>query len=441
DGDLDVYLVTHLGRPNRLFRNDGGVFTDVTTSAGVGDLGWGHMALFLDLDDDGFDDLVVFNDAVPPMVGGSLEVYENLGNGSFLRRTATGLDAVIPIIGGATAADYDHDGDLDLYVTGWLDNSNYLYRNDDDFIFTEVTDAAGLRILETLVPHWTPIFADLDGDGWSDLFGAVDFAEDYLFINQADGTFQHAPIVTSVQNDMGIAIGDYDQDGDLDLLTTNITDTTSPAGCCNWLYQNDGAAGFTNVADTAGVADSAWGWGAWFFDADLDTDLDLVTVNGWIQPGWQGPAQFFLNEGPGVFSEMAARVGADHAGNSHALIPFDADDDGDIDLLILDAWARATFYENETSGTRHWLRVSLSGRASNRNGVGARVLATLPGGPTLLREIVVGGSFYAGPPLEAHFGLGAATSVDLTIQWPSGHVQELLGVAADRRITVVEDGP
>ncbi|MEE8142209.1 MAG: CRTAC1 family protein [Planctomycetota bacterium] len=444
DGDLDLYLVDSWGHANKLYRNNGDkTFTNVTELAGVGDLGFGHMALFVDLDNDGYDDLVVFNDATgpdPSMLSKPhySQIYRNLGNGTFQNVSAdSGFEPVARIIGGATAGDYDSDGDLDLYLVSWFDHNNYLYRNEGNFRFTDVTEEAGLRTPETFVSHWAPLFVDLNNDGTQDLFAAVDFYPDYLFFNQA-GRFVLAPGVYHEGNDMGVAAADFDADGDIDLYTTNITSEWAPFPCCNWLYVNDGNGVFTNLAGDHGVRDTAWGWGTAFFDANLDGFLDLMAVNGWQQPQWETPSVFFLNDA-GTFLEMTNTVGLDHVGNSRSLLPFDYDGDGDVDVLITDVYGPVTLYENITPRRdNHFLKVRLSGRQSNRNGVGARI-SLESDGRTQLVEITVGGSFYAGPPLEAHFGLGSSSRVDsLHIRWPSGVEQSIIDLPSDQTLSIVE---
>lgn len=437
DGDLDLYLVDGLDRPNRLYRNRGdGTFEDVTQEAGVGDTGFGHMALFLDLDGDGFDDLVVLNDATgstQSVLDGHLfsQLYRNRGDGTFENVSrGSGFEPVVRILGGATAGDYDHDGDLDLLLTSWFDFELYLYRNDGGFVLTDVTGAAGLRLPETFVPHWTPLFVDVDGDGWQDLFGAVDFQPDWFFRNERDGTFQYVAGMYHVGNDMGVAAGDIDEDGDLDLYTTNITGREPAGAGGNWLYANllpDGW--FRDEAPQYGITDTAWGWGVAFLDADLDGDLDLAAVNGWQQPEWVTPSNLFVNLGGGTFEDRAERCGFAHVGNSRSLLPFDADGDGDLDLVVTDVWGPAFLYVNTSDlAGRGSLRVSLEGTRSNPNGVGARVVVDT-GDRVQVREIVAGGSFYAGPPLEAHFGLGRhAVARSVRIVWPSGTSQHLRDV-------------
>ncbi len=444
DGDLDLCIADVNGHPSSLYRNDGGVFVDVAASAGLVDLALARTPLFADLDGDGYDDLVLWCDSDGSVDFPYTQLYRNLGDGTFQNVSAgCGLEPLSVVVGGGTAGDYDHDGDLDLYTTSWLSYGNHLYRNEGGFTFVDVTVEAGLELGNT-VSQWTPLFVDLDGDRWQDLFCAVDFAPDYAFRNEGDGTFTPfapGPDGFSINNDMGVASGDVDRDGDIDLLTTNITDDAAAAeGCCNWYYQNDGAGTFTNEAATRGVNDARWGWGAAFVDVELDGDLDLAVVNGWMQTEWVTPSYLFQNDGTGHFTDVAVASGFDHDANTRGLLPFDCDGDGDVDFLLTDLWDTARLFRNETPREdRHFLNVRLEGTESNRNGVGARVYAEI-GPTTQMVEIVCGGSFYAGPPMVAQFGLGTATLVDrLRIEWPSGIDQELLDVAADQFLVVVEE--
>jgi len=411
------------------------------------------MALFLDLDNDGDDDLVVLNDSSPYTTRFPPgQIYRNNGDGTFTNvSVGSGFAPVDPTIGGATAGDYDHDGDLDLFVVGWFGYATYLYRNEGDFRFTDVTDAAGARPASELF-QWTPLFVDVDGDGWQDLFCAVDFAPDYLLRNNRDGTFTDVTAeagTTHVGNDMGVAVGDVDGDGDLDLFTTNISggeECGVPYGC-NMLYVNDGAGRFTDGTAAAGVGDTAWGWGVWLFDADLDGDRDLLAVSGWTQPEWHTPATLLLNGGTGRFRDATTGSGLERPGNTRSLVPIDLENDGDVDFIVTDVLGPAIVYENRSErggaggaggGDGRWLTVEAEGTSSNRNGVGARVWVTA-GGRRQVHEITAGGSFYAGPPLEAHFGLGSVRTVDeITVRFPSGHVVRQCGAGVDRRIRIVE---
>jgi hypothetical protein len=452
DGDPDVYLCDSYPWPNRLFSNDGdGTFTDVTAASGAGDTGFSHMALFVDLDNDGDQDLVVINDCSDQTTEFPCsQLYRNDGDGTFTNVTeGSGFLPVEPTMGGATAGDYDGDGDLDLLVVGWFYGVTHLYRNDGGFEFTDVTDDAHVRP-DGHASQWTPVFVDVDNDGRQDIFCAVDFGPDYLLHNNGDGTFTDVTTeagTVHIANDMGVGVADFDEDGDLDLYTTNISGQDDPDGFCtiptgcNMLYVNRGDGTFEDGTLAHGVGDTWWGWGVWFFDADLDGRRDLLAVNGWTQKYWQTPSTFFHNrEGVG-FVESAEEAGLGRAGNTRALVPIDHDLDGDVDFLMTDVLGPAYLYENRTErGDRHWVTVTAEGRVSNRDGVGARVTVTA-GGRESMSEIIVGGSFYAAPPLEAHFGLGSATVIDeLRVDFPSGRSVRRCGLAPDQRIHVIEPG-
>lgn len=448
DGWPDVYLCDSDGHPNRLFRNRGdGTFEDVTAQAGVAhEAGHSKMAMFLDLDNDGADDLIVFNDSqdLSPEYPRS-RLYRNNGDGTFTDVTeGSGFAPTDVTLGGATAGDYDKDGLIDLLVVGWYEYSVNLYRNEGDFKFTDVTDAAGVGTPDDRF-HWAPLFIDLDGDGWQDIYIAVDFFEDYALRNNRDGTFTDISVqsrLTHVANDMGIAVGDFDNDLDIDLYTTNMSVSPNhlndPPGP-NRLYVNDGKGVFSYGEIKAGVDNTWFGWGTWFFDADLDGDKDLLAVNGWQQPEWWTPANFFLNDGTGRFADASIGSGINHEGDSRALIPGDFDNDGDVDFIINDVLAPFTVYRNDTerAGNR-WLTVVARGTESNRNGVGAKVYITA-GGKTQFHEIFAGGSFYAGPYPEAHFGVGVVAAIDeVRVVFPSGREVTLRDVAPDQRLIVRE---
>jgi hypothetical protein len=423
DGDLDVFIADAGGFPCVLYANDGdGAFEEVGEAAGVALRSWARGGMFADLDGDGWDDLVVFCDSDGRNQNRYSQIYRNDRDGTFTNvSVGSGFDPLLAVFGGASAGDVDHDGDLDLYLASWLDQRNYLFRNDGGFRFTDVTAAAGLTVT---APHWSPVFADFDGDGWVDLFGAVDFAPDHLFVNQRDGTFALLEQTYSVQNDMGAAVADFDEDGDLDIYTTNVTGDDDAEGCCNWLYVNDGTGHFVNEAAERGVADTRWGWGTAFVDAELDGDLDLVAVNGWQQAEWITPVSFFVNDGAGMFTESAAAVGLDYVANSRGLLPFDMDRDGDLDLLITDHEGPAKLFENVSDrGGNHWLTVVGAP-------VGSRITISTPD-RSWRRDVHCGGSYYAWAPPEVHLGVGAATRVDVVIHHPDGSIESYDDVPTD----------
>lgn len=448
DGFYDAYIPNSAGFANHLYHNNGdGTFTEVGVAAGVDHVdGFSKQALWLDLNNDGFDDLVVFNDS--SFFDDSFptsRVYRNDGDGTFTDMTAaSGLEYHEATHGGATAGDIDGDGDLDIFIGGWYEASVLLYRNDGNFRFTEISaDVGGFPVDERF--HWQPVMLDLNDDGLIDLFAAIDFAEDYTLRNNGDGTFTdvtHEWKTTHIANDMGVAVGDVDGNGALDLYTTNMGyspfNTNDEPGP-NALYMNDGTGVFEQLATEAGVDKTHFSWGTWLWDADLDGNLDLMAVNGWIQPEWHTRAVFFRGVGDGRFQDAGQGSGLDHRGDTRGLAPIDLDNDGDIDFILSDVYGRATVLRNDTERDGNaWLRVKAQGTVSNRNGVGSKVWVTV-GDKTWRSDIFAGGSFYNAPPLEAHFGLGATDTIDqLRVLFPSGREVEMEDIDANQIVTVVE---
>lgn len=445
DGLQDLYLCDSYLHDSHLLRgNADGTFTDVSREAGVHNLGMAHMALAIDLDNDGYDDLVVLNDSSrwANEFPGSI-IYRNNRDGTFTNVTiGSGFNPIDLTFGGMTAGDYDKDGDLDLFVGGWYEYSAHLFRNDGGFKFTDVSGPATIHVPGNR-SHWTPVFADFDNDGWQDLFAAVDFDEDYLLRNNRDGTFtdvSHAAGITHVYNDMGAAVADFDNDLDLDIYTTNITNfvnCTVPWGC-NMLYKNNGAGVFTDGTREHGVGNTAWGWGDAFADMNLDGHLDLVAVGGWYV-GEEQNTRLFLNDGQNQFVDVAAEAGVRQFADKKGLLVVDIERDGDLDMIVTEVRGPTTLWENVTPRAgRHYLAVEAEGTISNRNGVGARVYITA-GGQMQMAEIMAGGSFYTSPPKEAHFGLGTVETIDqVVVIFPSGRTVELNDVPVDQRLHIVE---
>jgi len=464
DGDLDLYLLGQLGLSNKLLRNDLDLgsksFTDVTAAAGVDDLGLGRVAFFVDLNNDGLLDLLLINDddgsgTVPPS-----KVFRNDENGSFTDVTAGSNFNPIGFLNcGAALADYDQDGLLDVYVTVWahvlgtpvFPGNNRLYRNLGNFVFEDVSVSVGLGTLVTNC--FGAIFFDFTDNGFPDMYLAVDTFSDVFYQNNA-GTFVNETLTvgaTHAGNDMGIVCADFDDDGDLDLYATNITDPSNPnRPKFNVLNVNQfnttGQTQFVDVAEDRGVEDTAWGWGVEFTDVENDGDLDIVAVNGFDEfvlnaagptsPLYQTPSVLFINDGTGNFNRLLG-AGLDDPMDSRALIAFDYDRDGDEDLLVTNVAQPARLFENASTAQGHWLDVALvQGSGANRNAIGATVRATM-GATTKRREILCGDSYLAGTPLEAHFGLGGATTIDLLeIEWTDGTTSTFQDVAADRLLRI-----
>ena len=483
DGHLDLYLVngstlekTGPARRNALYRNQGdGTFAEVTAAAAVGDTAWGMGCVAADYDNDGDIDLYVTN-------YGPNRLYRNEGDGRFVEvGPAAGVDDSRWSTGTAFG-DYDRDGDLDLYVANYVDfNPNLnredrpfcqwksvdvfcgprslqgaadrLYRNEGDGRFLEVTVRAGVED-QGKYYGFAVLFNDYDVDGWPDLFIANDSTPNLLYHNEGNGTFREVALEAGVaynyegkgQAGMGAAFGDYDGDGFMDLFVTNF------ASDYNTLYRNEGGHRFLDMTLRAKLGDRSLpyvSWGTCFIDYDNDTDLDLFVANGHAYPQvdqLQMPAetyrqsnQLFENQGDATFREVDGGAVLRDPRVSRGASCGDYDNDGDLDLLVLNLDDQPTLMRNEGAGG-HWLMLRLVGQESNRDGVGAR-LTLFAGGRKQVREVVAGSGFLSGCDRRVHFGLGPQSTVDsLEVKWPSGAIDRLYGLAADRLLTLTEGG-
>lgn len=467
DGDFDVYLLNQLGLPNHFFRNDvvdgARRFTDITAMVGLGDTGLGRASLFADLDNDGWQDVILINDDDPTAAYPPSKVFRSVG-GRFVDVTAdSGIPALGFIKGGACLGDYDADGLLDLYVGVWLfqgarptplfSGNNHLFHNLGGMLFEDVTATSGVGVFGH--DTYSCVFADFDNDGDADLYVAVDHASD-LYLRNEGGTFVNDTVAvgaTHTGNDMGLGVADFDDDGDLDVYSTNITDLQGGFGTTdfNTLLVNQltesGQLRFVDQAEARAVQNTYWGWGTEFVDVDNDSDLDLYAVNGFDQFVASGspslvdtPEVMFVNDGTGHFA-AAIGCGADFVGDARAAIAFDYDLDGDQDLLVTNVNEATVLLENRSPDQGHWLDVRLVGSCGfNADAVGGRVYVTV-GERTQMREVIAGGSYLSGRSLEQHFGLGEASSIDeLRIVWPNRTEASFTDVAANQRILVLQGG-
>ncbi len=475
DGRLDLYLAngTYLtGHPpdpppiNRLYRNAGaGTFTDVTAHSGSADPGYGFGVAAADYDADGDPDLFVAN-------YGPNALYRN-DHGIFAKTSAGLAD---PRWGtSAGFLDYDLDGDLDLFVANYvrytLDDDaicqqgqvraycepsvydptgDLLYRNDGD-TFADVTEETGI----TLKGKGLGVaLADYDRDGDTDLYVANDGTMNFLYANQ-HSTFAEVGLIAGTRYNehghadagMGVDFGDYDHDGDFDLFVTNFAFET------NALYRNDGQGQFAVATQRLGLADPSYrplGFGTKFFDYDNDGDLDLFAANGHVinriaevdsSQTYRQPNQMFRNDAGRRFADVSAALGADfqRANAGRATAVADYDDDGDLDLLVTTVAAQPRLLRNDGGNTRHYLQILLVGK-SHPDGLGTRV-EVVADGVRQVQERQSGGSYLASHDPRLHFGLGAATSAQVEIRWPDGTHQTIEKVAANQVLRVVQPGP
>jgi len=479
DGDLDALLVNGSTRERiaqggspmlALYRNDGtGRFTDVTASSGFTRTGWGMGACVADVDNDGFDDVYVT--AFGPDV-----LWHNNGNGTFTDATAKAGLGDPRWSTSCAFNDYDHDGFVDLYVANYVKfdqksipprattancrfmatdvfcgpnrlpgESDILYHNNGNGTFTDVTAKAG--IVDPGYYGFGVVFADLTGDGWPDIYVANDSVPNLFFRNTGKGTFVEEGLLAGVavsgdgrpQAGMGVDAGDYNGDGLPDLVVTNFSHDY------NTLYENGPPGVFTDRSYAAGLAVTAGpylGWGVKLVDLDNDGRLDVFIANGHVYPDVDGHGlgtsyrqrkQVFMNDGR-RFRDATAEIGGGLLleKSSRGAAFGDIDNDGDIDVLVINMNERPTLLRNDSPRTNHWVTLQLAGTSSNRDALGARVTVEA-GGRRQVMEVRSDGSYLSHSDMRAHVGLGTASrATKVEIKWPSGRVETATNLDADR---------
>jgi hypothetical protein len=326
-----------------------------------------------------------------------------------------------------------------------------LFHNNGDGTFTEVSKQSGVASASGSYPM-TCVAADYDNDGWPDIYVACDSTPSWLFRNQHDGTFREEALDRGIalsedgleQAGMGVAVGDFDLDGNLDIFKTNFADDT------NVLYRNDSKGNFDDVTihSGLGIETRFVGWGAGIVDLDNDGLPDLFVATGSVYPEvekkvpaypFRTPRLVFRNLGDGRFEELIEEAGPGisevHASRGCAFGDFD--NDGDIDVLVWNMNEPPSLLRNDLAGGGHWLKVSLIGVRSNRSAIGARVTARY-GNKQQAQEVCAQSSFYSVNDRRLHFGLGNETAANLTIRWPNGVTEAIPNVAADQLVVVRE---
>jgi enediyne biosynthesis protein E4 len=495
DGWLDIFLVNgwrlegfakgsepacHLFKNNR-----DGTFTDVTLKAGLARSGWGQACCVGDYDNDGYDDLFV-------SYYGQNALFHNNGNGTFTDVTAkAGLtQAKTRWNSGCAFLDYDRDGHLDLFVANYIDldlktaptpesanctykgiivacgppglpgGKNILYHNNGNGTFTDVSEKSGMW--NTAGNYGLSVaVADFDNDGWPDIYVANDSTASTLYQNQKDGTFRDIAIESGAalspdgkpQAGMGVSVGDYNRDGNLDIAKTNF------AGDTDSLYANLGDGSFEDRTYLAGLGLNTryLGWGVGFFDMDNDGWLDLLVSNGHVYPEVNGsrseapyaePKYLYRNLRNGRFEDVSAQGGPGITAPAPARgCAFgDYDNDGVLDIVVNCVNALPQLLRCDSQWKRNWIKVKIVGVKSNRTGIGARVKVVARTQKDArqplaqIDEVRSGGSYYSQNDLRLHFGLDEATIVDsIEVRWPSGQVDSFTNLAINR-LYILEEG-
>jgi hypothetical protein len=482
DGDLDLYFLNGapLGqaviepRPrNALYRNEGRFrFTDVTEQAGVGDPGYGLAVAVADYNQDGFPDIYVNN-------FGDNVLYQNRGDGTFVNAAATAgiVDREGAVAGGTCFLDADRDGNLDLYVSRylnfsydthprntWLGHPVYpgpndylptpdaLYRSNGEGTFTDVSAESG--IAAHAGRGMGMVCADYDNDGDTDIFMGNDNMIDFLFQNDGTGKFEEVGLLAGVacdlygscQGTMGIDCGDYDNDGLLDFYQTSYQNELAT------LYQNQGDGLFDDVSQVTSAAEGTFPhvtWGVGMVDFDNDGHRDIFIACGHLYDNveefsdvtrYKVQNLLLKNSGDGTFSNVSRASGDGLLPrlSSRGAAFGDLDNDGRVDAVILNSEDPSTLLRNESRNSNHWLRIRLIGRQTNRDAVGSQVRVTA-GGQTWLDEVHSGRSYQSHFGTELHFGLGTAQRVDrVEVRWLGGDTEVFAAPALDCMLTLCQ---
>jgi hypothetical protein len=486
DGWMDIFILssrrlenTPSNAINRLYKNNrDGTFTDVTVKAGLVDIGWAQGVCVGDYNNDGFEDLFL-------TYYGQNRLMRNNGDGTFTNVTEKAglLHPKTRFSSGCTFVDYNRDGLLDLFVANYLEidlatapkpslsvvncnfenvpvncgpnglpkAQNYLYRNNGDGTFTDVSKESGVSGFRGSY-SLTAVSFDADEDGWPDIFVACDSTPSLLLMNNHDGTFREEGLIRGIalsadgrqMSGMGVGVGDYNLDGHTDLVKTHILDQATG------IYSNDGKGNFDDLTTQTGLNNETryTCFGAGLVDLDNDGYPDILITTGSVYPeldhfspkyALRTPCVLFRNRGDGTFIELGAEAGSGIVARhySRGLAFGDFDNDGDMDALIMNVNEPPSLLRNDAPDGNRWIKIRLEGVKSNRSAIGARVLARY-GGKVQAQEVLSQSSYLSASDPRLHFGIGAATTADIEIHWPLGLVEKYLALATNRLFTIRE---
>ena len=489
DGWLDIYLTngnrldahwpagqaptSHLYKNNR-----DGTFTDVTAKSGLARTGWQTGVCVGDYDNDGWDDLFC-------CFWGHNILFHNNGDGTFtdVTKRAGVYDEKVRWGAGCTFLDYDRDGHLDLFVCNYIKfdapqsasepaacqwkgisvmcgprglpgDTNVLFHNNGDGTFTDVSEKSG--ILKP-GPRYsiTAVSYDFDNDGWPDIYVAVDSQPSILFHNNHDGTFTDVGVISGCaysedgheQAGMGVGVADYDCDGWLDIFKTNFADDTVN------LYHNNGDGSFSDVGFSSGLAANTRyvGWGCGFLDYDNDGWPDLMQINGHVYPeiaghdvgqSYKNPRLVYKNLGKGQFKDVSAQMGPGITEyfSSRGAAFGDYNNDGAIDVLILNMNDPPSLLRNDGGNAQNWIKLKLIGTKCNRTAIGARVRVVTET-HAQIDEVHSGSSVMSQSDLRLHFGVGKAQTIDLIeVKWPTTQKVEKFTKVKPNQILTIREG-
>jgi len=431
DGYVDMYI-SNKGGANKLLLNNGdGTFKDITKEAGEGidDVGYCMGSVFGDINNDGLVDLYVPK-------GGRLEVepnrlFLNQGNCKFVDITEKAGVGCKEFSYGAAMADYNNDGFLDIYVSNYgVGAKNVLYKNNGDTTFTDVSEEAGVADASW---SWSSTFADVNNDNLVDLYvvnGRDPGGEpNKLYMNNGDGTFRDASKESGVADaswGLGAAFADIDNDGDLDLFLSNYVGP-------NKMFLNDGAGKFSDITKEAKLEHKGWGKGPAFADVNHDGFVDLY------EGDCKEANQMYINNGNNTFTDVSDEYPAlkcDKVRTKGTAFA-DVDNDGDMDLYVVNWAAPNKLFINETND-KNFLEVKLTGVVSNVDAIGSKVTVTRNGKLVAYRELQTASGFCAQNQKILHFGLDSANTYDVSVRFPSGRIATLKNVKTGQILEVKE---